>query len=327
MAAPVTRSMIRTLWLGLAILVFIVGSALASPARITLHFPPRADSDRPPDPASVARVAADIEFLAATLGERNHHRPYELRQAEAWATDRLQSLGWRVEAQPVDDLAHNLVATRTSGGEVVVVGAHLDTALGTPGADDNASGVAALLELARDPGLAVREGEIHLVLFANEEPPYFQTDEMGSRVYARALVARGAAIRGAVVLESVGYYSEESGSQRWPLGLGALLPRTGNFLMFVGNPGSSGLVQDSLRRFRSASSLPAAGAAIPGSIQGVDWSDHAEFWRVGSPAVMVTDMPPNRNPHYHEPTDLPGTVSAERVAAVVPGIAAVVRGM
>lgn len=318
----------RTLWLGLGILSCIVGSALASPARITLHFPPGAEGVDPPTPEAVARVAADIEFLSVSLGERNHHRPYELLQAEKWAAARLGELGWTVEAQPVDDLAHNLVATRgPGGGEVVVVGAHVDTAIGTPGADDNASGVAALLELARDPELAVRGGELRLVVFANEEPPYFQTEAMGSRVYARALAASGTKVRAAMVLESIGYYSTEPGSQQWPLGLGLVLPRTGDFLMFVGNPMSSRLVSDCLRRYRAASTLPAAGAAIPGSIQGVDWSDHAEFWRVGVPAVMVTDMPPNRNPHYHEPTDLPSEVDAARVAAAIPGLAAAIRGM
>ncbi|MBM4365521.1 MAG: M28 family peptidase [Deltaproteobacteria bacterium] len=322
----VTASMKRTLLVGLGLLGVICAGALASPARITLHFPPAAEGTAVPDPARVARIGADIEHLSVALGERNHHRPYELKQAEKWAEERLQSLGWTVERQRVDDVADNLVATRGAGsGPLVIVGAHIDTALGTPGADDNASGVAALLELARDPALAAAEGELRLVVFANEEPPYFQTAEMGSRVYAQSL--ENAEVRAMMVLESIGYYTEEPGTQKWPLGLGIILPRTGNFLMFVGNPQSSRLVQRTLRAYRKAASLPAAAATVPGAIPGVDWSDHAEFWRIGVQAIMVTDMPPNRNPHYHEPTDLPPTVSPARIAEAIDGLAAAIRVM
>ncbi len=324
----VTASMKRTLLIGLGLVGVICAGALASPSRITLHFPPGAEGTSPVDPARTARIAADIEHLAVTLGERNHHRPYELKQAEKWAEERLQSLGWTVSRQRVDDVADNLVATRGAAeGPLVIVGAHIDTAYGTPGADDNASGVAALLELARDPGLAATEGELRLVVFANEEPPYFQTPEMGSRVYAESLVAAGTEVRAMMVLESIGYYSEEPGTQEWPLGLGMILPRKGNFLMFVGNPQSSRLVQRALRAYRAEASLPAAAATIPAAIPGVDWSDHAEFWRIDVQALMVTDMPPNRNPHYHEPSDLPPTVSPERIAGAIDGLGAAIRVM
>ncbi len=323
---PVTTSMKRTLLIGLGLLGVICAGALASPSRITLHFPPGAEGTRPADPERTARIAADIEHLSVTLGERNHHRPYELRQAEKWAEERLQSLGWTITRQRVDDVADNLIATRgEASGPLVIVGAHIDTALGTPGADDNASGVAALLELARDPALGATDGELRLVVFANEEPPYFQTDEMGSRVYAESLV--GAEVRGMMALESIGYYTEEPGTQKWPMGLGIILPRTGNFLMFVGNPQSSRLVQRVLRAYRGEASLAAAAATVPGALPGVDWSDHAEFWRIGAQAVMVTDMPPNRNPHYHEPTDLPPTIDPARISAAIDGLAAAISVM
>ena len=323
----------RTLLVGVGIVVFICGSALASPARITLHVPPRAEGTEAPSEARVARVRADITHLAVTIGERNHQAPSALAAAEAWAEAELVAAGWSVVRQDIDGVAHNLVATRVPvdakpDRPIVLVGAHLDTAEGTPGADDNASGVAALLELARNPRLGAGGREVRVLVYGNEEPPYFQTAKMGSRVHAQAAKAAGEEFAAVWVLESVGYYDEAAGSQAWPPGFGLFMPGTADFLMFVGNPASWEQVQTGLRHFRAGSTLPAAGASVPGSLEGVDWSDHAEYWRTGQSAVMVTDMPPLRNPHYHEPTDLPDRVDAVRVAAVVDGMESVlgVRG-
>ena len=323
--APKT-TMRRTLLTGLGILVFICGAALASPARITLHIPARARGTEAPAPERVERIRRDIEHLSVTIGERNHRTPMALAAAEAWARAELEAAGLVVSVQEIDGVGHNLIAERTPPGErdIVVVGAHLDTAQGTPGADDNASGVAALLELARNPDLGSRQA-LRYVIYGNEEPPYFQTDQMGSRIHAQSVQARGERVVGAWVLESIGYYSDAPGSQKWPLMFGLFMPATANFVLLVGNPASSDLVQSGIRQFRERSTLPSVGASIPGSIEGVDWSDHAEYWRVGIPAVMVTDMPPLRNPHYHEPTDLPSVIDPARVAAVVDGMESVLR--
>jgi hypothetical protein len=320
-----TASMRRTLWLGAGLLIVICGGALASPARITLHIPPRAAGKVPPSPERIARVAADVRHLAVDLGPRNLDHPDTLAAAEAWARRELEAAGLTVAVEAVDGHAHNLVATRAPpAGRFVEVGAHLDTCGATPGADDNASGVAALLELARDPAVG-RAVPVRFVLYGNEEPPYFQTARMGSRVHAANLRAAGEDVAAAWVIESVGYYDDAPGTQRWPLGLGLVMPTTANFVGLVANPRSSGLLQEGLRRFRAASTLPSVGASVPGALPGADYSDHAEYWRVGIPAVMVTDMPIYRNPHYHAVTDVPEHVDAPRVAAVVDGLVGVLR--
>lgn len=311
----------RTLALGVLLLFVICGSALASPARITLHVPPRADGTTPPDAARVARITADVAHLAVTIGERNHDHPGALATAEAWVTAELEAAGLTVRVQDIDGVGHNLIASRGPLGTdpYVLVGAHLDTAEGTPGADDNASGVAALLELARNPAVGGGRPVLYLV-YGNEEPPFFQTARMGSRVHALSVAAAGTLPAEVWVLESIGHYRDEPGTQHWPPPFGLFMPTTANFILLVGNPASADQVQDGLRSFRAASTLPAAGVSVPGAIQGVDWSDHAEYWRIGLPAVMVTDMPPLRNPNYHEPTDLPDQVDPARIAAVVDGM-------
>ncbi len=316
----------RTLGLGLVILLFICAGALASPARITLHIPPRAEGTTAPTPDRVERIRRDIDLLAVQIGERNHDKPEALARAEAWVKGELEAAGLTVEVEDIDGVGHNLVAQRGSPGErdILEVGAHLDTAPGTPGADDNASGVAALLELARNPALGERRA-LRFVVYGNEEPPFFQTAAMGSRRHVQAFRERGDRVVGAWVLESIGYYDAAKGSQRWPPMLGVFMPTTADFVMFVGNPASWRLLQDGLLAFRKHSTLLAAGASVPGSIEGVDWSDHAEYWREGLPAVMITDMPPLRNPHYHEASDLPGVVDPARIAAVVDGLEGALR--
>ena len=318
----------RTLLVSLGLLLLIVGGALASPARITLHLPPRASGTTPPDAGRVARIQGTIDQLAGAIGERNDTRPEALVAAQSWCSAEFQAAGLTVTAARVGDIASNIFAERGDAGTrpVVIVAAHLDTAIGAPGADDNASGVSAVLELARNVNLGGGAHHLRYVLFAHEEPPHFQTDTMGSRQYATQLAAQGAPIAAMYSLDSIGYYSDDADSQKWPIGLGIIMPRKGNFILFVTNPASSRLLQDSLRRFREASTVLSVGASVPGALPGVDWSDHAEFWRFEMPGVMVTDMPPHRNPNYHQGGDVPATIDAVRIAAVVDGMEAVLKG-
>jgi len=162
------------------------------------------------------------------------------------------------------------------------------------------------------------------VLFANEEPPYFQHAGMGSLTHARASARRDDHIDAMLSLESLGYYAEAPGSQRYPWPIGLLYPDRADFVAFVGNVGSRALVREAIGTFRSAVSFPSEGAALPASIPGVGWSDHWSFWESGYRAVMVTDTAPYRNPNYHEPTDLPGTLDYQRLARVTIGLTHVV---
>jgi Zn-dependent M28 family amino/carboxypeptidase len=223
------------------------------------------------------------------------------------------------------------VEARTLGGdrrsEIVVAGAHYDSVLGCPGADDNATGVAALLELARTLRATRCARTVRFVFFASEEPPHFEGEEMGSRVYARACKERGERVVAMLSLESLGCYSDEPGSQSYPAGLGLLYPSRGNFVAFVGNLRSRGLVRESIRVFRRTTAFPSERAATFGWIPGVGWSDHASFWVEGIPAAMVTDTAPFRNPRYHTPNDAPESVDFARLARVVAGLTRVVRSL
>lgn len=190
--------------------------------------------------------------------------------------------------------------------EIVLIGAHYDSVFGAPGANDNGSGVAALLALARRLAGKPNEQTLRLVAFVNEEPGYFQTGKMGSFVYPGRCRQRGDRISAMISLETIGYFSNEPGSQRYPaLGLGLIYPRAGNFIGFVSNVGSRSLLRDALGEFRRQAQIPSEGAALPAMVPGVGWSDQWSFWRHGYPGIMVTDTAPFRYPHYHKASDTP----------------------
>lgn len=261
------------------------------------------------------------------IGERNvDRRPQALDEASAYVDIAFREAGYTVRRQPFTadgrEVA-NLVAEKRGKAlpdEIVVVGAHYDTAYDTPGADDNASGVAVLLELARLLRDVPLDRTVQFVAFVNEEPPWFRGDQMGSRVHADALAAEGAKVAGMLSLETLGYYRTEPGTQHYPWPFALLYPDTADFVGFVGNLRSRQLVRRAVGAFREGEPFPSQGAALPGSVTGVDWSDHASYWHHGWPAVMVTDTAPFRNPHYHEPTDTPETLDLERASRVVTGL-------
>jgi Zn-dependent M28 family amino/carboxypeptidase len=205
----------------------------------------------------------------------------------------------------------------------VVVGAHYDTVPGSPGADDNASAVAALIELA---GMVGKEGlPIRFVAFANEEEPYFMGPDMGSWVSAKRSRDRGEPITAMLSLEMLGYYSDHPGSQRYPSPLGLFYPDRANYIAFVGDWGAFRLVRRSVGAFRRHSDFPSEWLAGPAFIPGVTRSDHWSFRTLGFPAIMVTDTAYNRNPHYHRPSDTPDTLDYARMAQVTRGLAGVLR--
>jgi Zn-dependent M28 family amino/carboxypeptidase len=200
----------------------------------------------------------------------------------------------------------------------IVVGAHYDTVPGSPGADDNASGVAVLIELSR----ILRNLKIRFVAFANEEAPYFLGPEMGSFVYARE---RGRGVRAMFSLEMLGYYDDARGSQRYPAPLGLFYPDRGNFIAFVADLGCFSLVRRACSLFRRGSDFPAEWLAAPSIVPGLSWSDHWSFRQHGYPAVMVTDTAFYRYPHYHLPSDTPEKLDYERMARVTQGLAAMLK--
>jgi Zn-dependent M28 family amino/carboxypeptidase len=273
------------------------------------------------------RVAEHVLQLAGEIGERNVWQPRKLNAAARYLESRLRETGCRVTAQEYETrglAVRNLIAEipgTNAGHEIVLIGAHYDSVLGSPGADDNASGVAALLECARLLAGRPCRRTVRFVAFVNEEPPFFQSPDMGSLVYAAEARRRGDRIVAMISLESVGYYADAPHSQRYPFPYGLFHPDTGNFIAFVGNLSSRRLLRQAVATFRKHSPFPCEAAAAPGWISGVNWSDHWSFWKCGYPAIMITDTVPFRNPHYHAPEDTPERLDYGRLARVTSGLA------
>jgi hypothetical protein len=291
-----------------------------------------------PEGEALAKILrADVTALVGEGGEtgidRSQRSPGTLDRAGQVIEGALKEHGYTVTRLPYSSdgvTVANLEAVLPGAGkasEVVVVGAHYDTAAGGPGADDNASGVAAMLMIARLLATTKHQPArtIRFVAFVNEEPPYFWNEGMGSLVYAKACKARGDAIVAMLSLETLGYYRDEPGSQKYPPIVSWFYPDRGDFVAFVGDLGSRSVVHEAIRTFRSAAQFPSEGAALPGFVTGVGWSDQWSFWQVGYPGVMVTDTAPFRNPRYHKQSDTPDTLDYARLARVTAGLVAVVK--
>ena len=291
----------------------------------------------PPRTAEEAALAARLKGHIEIIAAREHNiDTYEaLENAARYIEASLQRHGYEVGRQIFtarDKPVRNIDATiepapGITDPDVLVVGAHYDSAQGTPGANDNASGVAAVLELA---GLLAdlkgkAEKRIRLVLFVNEEPPYFKTADMGSLHYANALAARGERVVAMYCLETIGFYSDAPGTQQYPAPFGMMFPDRADFVAFVGLLGSRPLLRETVRSFRAHTAFPSIGGVAPGFIPGIDWSDHWSFAQHRFPAVMITDTALFRYPHYHLPTDTPDKVDVERLARVTKGIERVIR--
>ena len=281
------------------------------------------ETGKEPDPLRLRRRVRE-------LVERFHPRvgghPANMGRAASWIAGELRGTGSAVSEQRFPAAGAEYVNVVAAYGpetpDVVVVGAHYDVAGEMPGADDNASGVTGLLELADLLSGAKLSRRVELVAFALEEAPYFATLAMGSEVYARSLEAGGRRVRGMLCLEMLGCFSDEPWSQQLPFGplLRLLYPSRGNFIAVVGSFGGAGIVRRVKRSMREASDLPVFSINAPAFVPGVDLSDHSTFWRRGEPAVMITDTAFYRNPRYHTERDTPDTLDYERMAKVVAGV-------
>jgi len=279
-----------------------------------------------------AELVADVRKLAGEIGERNMSRYPQLLATTEFVESSLTSAGLmpqRLSYELRGRACHNIeVEIRGTSPEVFVIGAHYDSVLGSPGANDNGSGVAALLALARRFAGKPTGKTLRFVAFVNEEPPYFQTEDMGSFVYAKRCNERGDRIAGMISLETIAYFSDQPGSQKYPSpGLGFFYPSKGNFIGFASDTRSRSLLRDAVSAFRKTGKLPCEGASLPSIIPGIGWSDQWSFWQCGYPAIMVTDTAPFRYPHYHQPTDTPEKLDYDRFALVVSGMESVIRDL
>jgi Zn-dependent M28 family amino/carboxypeptidase len=291
--------------------------------------PPLTQEQRSLEP----KLVQHVQQLAGVIGERNLFRSAQYAAAAEYIRSILQREGYAVQrqqyavsGQPSENIEVEIKGTRKPG-EIMVVGAHYDSVQGCPGANDNATGVAATLALA-EAFAAVRPSRtLRFVLFANEEPPFFQSRHMGSVVYAQRSKQRGEDIRLMLSLETMGYYSDAPGSQRYPFPLSFFYPSTGNFIAFVSRTAHASSVKQVLAAFRRHAQFPSEGGALWESLPGVGWSDHWSFWQEGYPAVMVTDTAPNRYPYYHTAADTPDKVDFSRLARVVAGLQHVIQDL
>lgn len=314
----------------------VFGAVVAAAVAPPVEMPGKSYSGDPP-PLSIAesalrdRLRAHVHYLAREIGERNRSHYEGLERSRRYIETTFRESGYRVRFRSFDhqgDTFHNVEAVLdevADSAPCIVVGAHYDSVTGSPGANDNASGVAALLELARLLRGAAIALPVRYVAFANEEPPYFNTREgMGSVEYVRRFGDAASSIRAMLSIETVGMYRDEPGSQKYPPPVGALYPDCGNFIGFVSDLGGRNLVRRAIDSFRASATLPSEGAVFPSSIPGISWSDHRSFSEAGIPAAMVTDTAPFRDPHYHLSTDTPERLDYDRMARLVVGLAAVV---
>ena len=274
-------------------------------------------------------LRANVQKLAGDIGERNMMRYPQLLAAAEFIEQSLGAPGLqtRRESYELHGRACHNIETQIAGRsrDVVVIGAHYDSVFGCPGANDNGSGVAALLALARRFAGRSTSNTLRFVAFVNEEPPYFQSSQMGSYAYASRCKERGDKIVAMISLETIGYFSDAPGSQTYPApGLGVFYPKIGNFIGFVANTHSRALLHRVMSIFRAQKKIPSEGAALPAFIPGVGWSDQWSFWQHGYPGVMVTDTAPFRYPHYHLPSDTPDKLDYDRFALVVSGMEKVI---
>lgn len=279
---------------------------------------------------SADRLERHVRALSERFVPRDYLHPENLDRAAAYISAEMEAAGGTVVEQPFEVRGagyRNVIASfGPKGTERIVVGAHYDTAGEVPGADDNASGVAGLIELARLLAAAPPAVGVDLVAYSLEEPPYFRSPHMGSSVHARSLREQGVRVRAMISLEMIGYFVDTPGSQSFPVGvLRWFYPGEGSFITVVGRLGDRALVRRIRGAMRRAAPLPVQSINAPRWVPGVDFSDHASYWDAGYRAVMVTDTAFYRNPFYHTARDTAGTLDYPRMAMVVRGVDAAVR--
>ena len=294
----------------------------------------------PDEVTSREELRADVQKLAGEIGERNMWHYTQLNAAADFIEDSFSRAGLHPRRDSYEirgQACHNIeaeipgaqgVADSRPPPSIILIGAHYDSVFGSPGANDNGSGVAAMLALARRFAGKTTQHTVRFVAFVNEEPPYFLGGDMGSFVYASSCKARGDKICAMISLETIGYFSDAPHSQTYPSpGLGIFYPKVGNFIGFVSNVPSRALLRRVVALFRKHAKIPSEGAALPSFIPGVSWSDQWSFWRHGYPGIMVTDTAPFRYPHYHSASDMPDKLDYDRFTLVVSGIQKVIEDL
>ncbi len=322
----------RTRWVLSAtfgVLVLLVGTWVM----ITQPFTSDGTSDGTPADGtkvnSPGRLKAHVVMLSQTLVPRDYSHPQNLDRVAAYIRQEFEHAGGRVVDQPfqVQGVTFRNVCALfgPDSKDRVVVGAHYDAAGPLPGADDNASGVAGLIELAHLLGKAPLKRSVELVAYTLEEPPFFATAQMGSAVHAASLKQQSVPVRLMMGLEMIGYFTDAPDSQRYPVAaMKMMYPSVGNYIAIVGKTGQGGTVRRVKKAMQSTSTLPVHSVNAPPALPGIDLSDHRNYWNAGYEAVMITDTSFFRNNRYHTAQDTADTLDYRRMAMVVQGVYGVV---
>ena len=275
----------------------------------------------------VHQLYTHVEHLSVTIGSRSIYEYDKIEDTKRYIVSCLKTFGYIPTLQNYDyegKTFSNIIVSIPGvkyPDETVIIGAHYDTVYGTPGADDNASAVAVLLEVCRalksiSPGRTLK-----LIFFFLEEPPVFRTEHMGSYVYAKEAKARNENIKAMICLEMVGYYSDKKDGQTFPLPLMSMMfSTTPNFIAVVGNLKSRNLVDKVKNSLLKVSPIPVETLTSVSFVPGVDLSDHRSFWEMGYPAVMITDTAFYRNPNYHTENDTIDTLDFNTMADLLKGL-------
>ncbi len=324
-------------WLFGALLV--MAAAAAAAINYSIVFPRQPYTDPlPPLDGETRALAARLRTHVVAVASRPHNLDYypDLEAAAVYIETTLKSFGYAPKPQIYTvrgKAVRNIeIAIDPPGASAatptIVIGAHYDSPDDSPGANDNGTGVAAALELARMlREYTPRSHRIRLVLWVNEEAPYGHTPDMGSWQHAKRLHDSGERVTAAIALETIGYFSPRPGTQQFPSPFGLIYPDRGNFIAFVGLPGSRSALRKALASFRRLTQFPSIGGVAPGFLEGIANSDHWAYHQFGIPAFMITDTAPFRNPYYHQTKDLPDKVDYESLARVTGGIERMLRDL
>jgi len=269
------------------------------------------------------RLEQHVFILSEKIGERSVRTPENLEKAAEYITEEFEKIGYQVEVQPYNargDIYKNIQAIKPGNCDSIVIGAHYDTVRGSRGADDDASGIAVLLELARALKNKSTSNTIRFVAFSTEEPPFFKSYYMGSLVYAKRLKLEGVRVKGVIALDMLGYYSEREGSQKYPFWYGYGRSKAGNFIATISNRKSREWNDQITNLLRQNTNLPIESAWLYDFVPGVDWSDHWAFWQEGYKAMLITDTGPYRNPSYHRKSDRYSTLDYNKMAELTNGL-------
>jgi len=275
------------------------------------------------------RLQSHVQMLSVEFHPRNYLHPQNLDRSAGYIREHLEQAGARVDEQvyEVEGKQYRNVIGRfgAEAGPRLIVGAHYDSCDQTPGADDNASGVAGLIELAYLLGQEPPGAAVELVAYTLEEPPFFRTSHMGSVHHASLLASNHIPVRGVIVLEMIGYFRDEPFTQAYPLPMLYLMyPHRGNFIGVVGRWDQGEWIKEVKVGMKGTTDLPVYSIRAPASLPGVDLSDHMNYWAQGYPAVMLTDTAFYRNRAYHRSTDTLDRLDYRRMGMVVAAVREVV---